>query len=56
VGALGGHALHAAVLGFVHPRTGAAHRYEAPPPPAFAALLAWLRSPARIDDPPSRVR
>jgi 23S rRNA pseudouridine1911/1915/1917 synthase len=56
VTALGGHALHAAALGFVHPRTGATHRYEVPPPPAFAALLAWLRSRARIDDPSSRVR
>jgi 23S rRNA pseudouridine1911/1915/1917 synthase len=44
VAALGGQALHAAVLGFTHPLTGAVQRFEAPPPPAFAALLAWLRA------------
>ena len=43
VATLGGQALHAAVLGFTHPTTGAWHRFEAPPPPAFAALLGWLR-------------
>jgi len=43
VAGLGGQALHAAVLGFVHPATGAWQRFEASPPPAFAALLAWLR-------------
>jgi 23S rRNA pseudouridine1911/1915/1917 synthase len=53
---LGGHALHAAVLGFVHPTTGAALRYEVPPPPAFAALLAWLRTLGRIEGRPRRVR
>jgi 23S rRNA pseudouridine1911/1915/1917 synthase len=56
VTALGGQALHAAVLGFTHPVTGATHRFEAPPPPAFAALLAWLRDPARIAGGRSRVR
>jgi 23S rRNA pseudouridine1911/1915/1917 synthase len=40
---LGGQALHAAVLGFTHPVTGARLRFEAPPPPAFTALLGWLR-------------
>src|SRR5206468_3179791 len=34
--ALGGHALHAGLLGFRHPATGEALRFEAPPPPAFA--------------------
>ncbi len=31
-------ALHAAVLGFTHPRTGAALRFETPPPADFRAL------------------
>ena len=46
VAALGGHALHAGLLGFRHPVTGDALRFEAPPPPAFAALLDWLRTGA----------
>jgi 23S rRNA pseudouridine1911/1915/1917 synthase len=46
VAALAGQALHAGVLGFRHPVTGAPCRFEAPLPPAFAALLAWLRSRA----------
>jgi 23S rRNA pseudouridine1911/1915/1917 synthase len=41
--ALGRQALHAAVLGFVHPRTGAEQRYEAPVPRDFAEALAALR-------------
>jgi 23S rRNA pseudouridine1911/1915/1917 synthase len=44
VAALGGQALHAAVLGFAHPRTGARLRFEAPPPAPLAALLGWLRA------------
>jgi 23S rRNA pseudouridine1911/1915/1917 synthase len=56
VAALGGQALHAAVLGFTHPTTGVTQRYEAPPPPAFASLLAWLRGLSRIGDPSRRVR
>jgi 23S rRNA pseudouridine1911/1915/1917 synthase len=35
-------ALHAAVLGFTHPRTGARLRFEAPPPEDFRTALAWL--------------
>jgi 23S rRNA pseudouridine1911/1915/1917 synthase len=35
-------ALHAAVLGFVHPVTGEALRFEAPPPPDMAQLEAIL--------------
>jgi len=35
--------LHAAVLGFAHPRSGAAMRFELPPPEDFRALLATLR-------------
>jgi 23S rRNA pseudouridine1911/1915/1917 synthase len=35
-------ALHAAVLGFTHPRTGERMRFEAPPPADFRAALAWL--------------
>lgn len=53
---LGGQALHAAVLGFTHPTTGVAHRFEAPPPPALTALLAWLRGLPRLADPHTGVR
>jgi 23S rRNA pseudouridine1911/1915/1917 synthase len=35
-------ALHAARLGFTHPRTGERLRFEAPPPEDFRAALAWL--------------
>jgi 23S rRNA pseudouridine1911/1915/1917 synthase len=56
VAGLGGQALHAAVLGFSHPTTGAWHRFEAPPPPAFAALLTWLRAAPRTAGPRTRVR
>ncbi len=35
-------ALHAAVLGFTHPRTGALLRFETPPPPDFEAIRAGL--------------
>jgi 23S rRNA pseudouridine1911/1915/1917 synthase len=56
VGGLGGQALHAAVLGFTHPTTGARLRFEAPPPPAFAALLTWLRELPRTAGPRTRVR
>jgi 23S rRNA pseudouridine1911/1915/1917 synthase len=56
VAALGGQALHAATLGFIHPRTGAPHRLEAPLPPAFAALLAWLRELQGTVSPRTRVR
>lgn len=56
VAGLGGQALHAAVLGFTHPVTGAWHRFEASPPPAFAALLAWLRGLPGTTDPSPRVR
>jgi 23S rRNA pseudouridine1911/1915/1917 synthase len=40
--ALGHQALHARVLGFVHPTTGKAMRFEAPPPEDFATALAAL--------------
>jgi 23S rRNA pseudouridine1911/1915/1917 synthase len=43
VAALGGHALHAGVLGFRQPTSGVPLRFEAPPPPPFTALLDWLR-------------
>jgi 23S rRNA pseudouridine1911/1915/1917 synthase len=36
-------ALHAATLGFVHPATRATLRFEAPPPPDLADLLAALQ-------------
>jgi 23S rRNA pseudouridine1911/1915/1917 synthase len=35
-------ALHAASLGFTHPRTGEVMRFETPPPADFAALLGLL--------------
>jgi 23S rRNA pseudouridine1911/1915/1917 synthase len=35
-------ALHAASLGFTHPRTGEALRFETPPPADMAALIAML--------------
>jgi 23S rRNA pseudouridine1911/1915/1917 synthase len=47
VEALGGLALHAAVLGFTHPDTGRPLRFEAPLPAAFAALGDWLRAGGR---------
>ena len=37
-------ALHAAVLGFRHPVSGESLRFETPPPPDMAALIAALRS------------
>ena len=40
--ALGHQALHARLLGFVHPRTGLAMRFDAPPPADFARALAEL--------------
>jgi len=42
--ALGRQALHAAVLGFVHPVTGQQLRFEAPPPADFAHALVTLRA------------
>lgn len=41
--ALQGQALHARVLGFLHPTTGEYLEFEAPLPPHFTALLARLR-------------
>ncbi len=41
---LGRQALHAEVLGFVHPVTGEALRFSSDPPPDFAAALAALRA------------
>jgi 23S rRNA pseudouridine1911/1915/1917 synthase len=37
-------ALHAAVLGFIHPVTGAALRFESALPADMAGLLVELRS------------
>jgi 23S rRNA pseudouridine1911/1915/1917 synthase len=56
VGALDGQALHAATLGFVHPRTAASLQFDAPLPPALAALLAWLRGLPRPASERTRVR
>jgi 23S rRNA pseudouridine1911/1915/1917 synthase len=41
---LGRQALHAKVLGFRHPATGAELRFESPPPPDFQRALAALRA------------
>jgi 23S rRNA pseudouridine1911/1915/1917 synthase len=38
-----GQALHARILGFVHPMTGQKLRFEAEPPQSFSHLLATLR-------------
>jgi 23S rRNA pseudouridine1911/1915/1917 synthase len=40
---LGHQALHARVLGFVHPRSGRVMRFESPPPPDFLEALDQLR-------------
>lgn len=40
-------ALHAAVLGFVHPVTRAQLTFRAPPPPEFAEILKRTRRPVR---------
>ncbi len=45
---LGRPALHAAVLGFVHPRTLEFLRFEAPLPPDLALVLRELKSKGRI--------
>jgi 23S rRNA pseudouridine1911/1915/1917 synthase len=42
--ALGRQALHASVLGFEHPATGEALRFESPPPKDFVRLLKALRA------------
>jgi len=42
--ALGRPALHAAVLGFTHPRSGVRVRFEAPLPPALEELLGHYRT------------
>ncbi|WP_372425273.1 RluA family pseudouridine synthase [Salinarimonas chemoclinalis] len=42
--ALDRQALHAAVLGFAHPRTGETLRFESPPPADLARLLAALEA------------
>jgi 23S rRNA pseudouridine1911/1915/1917 synthase len=39
--------LHAAVLGFTHPRTEAPMRFELPPPADFEEMLASLRRAAK---------
>lgn len=45
--ALGRQALHARVLGFVHPVSGQFMRFERPPPEDFARALAALRTERR---------
>ena len=56
VAGLGGQALHAAVLGFTHPTTGASHRFEAPPAAGVRRAPAWLRGLPRTAGPRTRVR
>ena len=41
-------ALHAAVLGFLHPRSGESLRFEAPLPADLAAALRELKTTGRI--------
>lgn len=41
---LGRHALHAGVLGFLHPRSGERHRFEVPLPPDMQQALSALRA------------
>jgi 23S rRNA pseudouridine1911/1915/1917 synthase len=43
---LGRQALHAAVLGFEHPRSGEALRFQSPLPAEMGALLNALGTPA----------
>ncbi len=49
---LGGQALHAGRLTFVHPATGKVLTCEAPAPPDFLAALDLLRASDRADAPP----
>jgi 23S rRNA pseudouridine1911/1915/1917 synthase len=44
-------ALHAAILAFDHPRSGARLTFESAPPPDFAELLAALREDAGAPNP-----
>ena len=53
-GALGRHALHARVLGFEHPITRQALRFESEPPEDFATALAALRRWAKEPAPERR--
>lgn len=46
--------LHAAMLGFTHPRSGRRLRFEEPPPADFEAALAELRRGATRSAPDSR--
>jgi 23S rRNA pseudouridine1911/1915/1917 synthase len=46
--------LHAAMLGFSHPRDGRPLRFTEPPPPDFAAALEQLRRPAGTARAPQR--
>jgi 23S rRNA pseudouridine1911/1915/1917 synthase len=46
-------ALHAAKLGFDHPRTGKPRGFEAPPPADFQGLLAALRADREASEEPA---
>ena len=54
--ALGRQALHAAILGFEHPRTGKAMRFETGPPADMATLMRELARTAAIPAKPPRNR
>jgi 23S rRNA pseudouridine1911/1915/1917 synthase len=45
---LGHQALHARLLGFVHPRSGRSLRFESPPPEDFQSVLEALRERAAL--------
>jgi 23S rRNA pseudouridine1911/1915/1917 synthase len=52
--ALGRQALHAAELGFVHPRSGRQLHFESPLPPDMTALVETMRRPASLSKPRRR--
>ncbi|GJD50768.1 Ribosomal large subunit pseudouridine synthase D [Methylobacterium crusticola] len=52
--ALGRQALHASLLGFAHPRTGETLRFESPPPPDLARLIAALGPAPAAGSPATR--
>jgi 23S rRNA pseudouridine1911/1915/1917 synthase len=46
---LRGQMLHAATLGFIHPKTDAYVKLQCPPPPLMLGVIKTLRSSARMD-------
>ena len=47
---LGRQALHARVLGFIHPITGQYLEFSSEPPEDFSGILAYLRDKAHRDE------